>query len=151
MTTIVYDHENQLVACDSRMIRGNGLYNDCFNKIISKGALTFILCGSTCDFDYFVSNYEKYKRVELDDMVLDCSGIMIRENKAYYVFIHDGVFNEDALICTDSYGSGSLLAISAMDFGKTAKEAVEYAATRDSGTGGKVQVYDIATCDLKYD
>jgi hypothetical protein len=33
--------------------------------------------------------------------------------------------------------------LAALDFGKTAKEAVEYAMTRDVYSGGKVHVYDI--------
>lgn len=35
-------------------------------------------------------------------------------------------------------GSGWQFAAAAMDFGKTAKQAIEYAATRDNGTGGGV-------------
>lgn len=35
-------------------------------------------------------------------------------------------------------GSGWQFALAAMDFGKTAKQAIEYAATRDNGTGGGV-------------
>ena len=38
-------------------------------------------------------------------------------------------------------GSGNRFALAAMDFGKTAKEAVEYAACRDVYTGGKVESF----------
>ena len=103
------------------------------------------MCGSTCDLEFFTSNYNKYKLTGLDDINLDCSGIMLRDGKAYHVFEHEGVFNEDELICNDAYGSGAQFALSALDFGKSAKEAVEYAATRDIYTGGKVHVFDIET------
>lgn len=40
-------------------------------------------------------------------------------------------------------GSGAQWAMAAMDFGKNAVKAVEYAATRDNGTGGGVDVVTI--------
>ncbi|WP_210772140.1 hypothetical protein [Rhodanobacter lindaniclasticus] len=42
-------------------------------------------------------------------------------------------------------GSGWQFAIAAMDFGKTAKQAIEYAMTRDNGTGGGVDFVRIRT------
>lgn len=40
-------------------------------------------------------------------------------------------------------GSGYQFAIAALDLGKTAKEAVNYAKTRDIYTGGRVRVFDV--------
>lgn len=40
-------------------------------------------------------------------------------------------------------GSGGNWALSSLDHGKSAKEAVEYAITKDIYSGGKVHVYDI--------
>ena len=45
---------------------------------------------------------------------------------------------------TAAIGSGHDFALAAMDFGKTAAEAVAYAATRDSGTGGGVDTLVLA-------
>jgi len=143
MTTIVYDHKNRQIAVDSRMTKNSGFYNDCFDKIKFKGSLLFAMCGSTCDLDYFIDNYEKYKRTGLDDAILDCSGIMVRDGKVYNVFVHEDIFNEDVLICNEAYGSGAQLALAALDFGCSAKDAVEYAATRDIYTGGKVHVFNL--------
>ncbi len=42
-------------------------------------------------------------------------------------------------------GSGWQFAIAAMDFGKSAKQAIEYAMTRDNGTGGGVDCVRIRT------
>ena len=42
-----------------------------------------------------------------------------------------------------SKGSGSDFALALIDMGKSAKESIEYAMTRDIYTGGKVHVYDI--------
>ena len=54
-----------------------------------------------------------------------------------------GVYKNSA-VHLDSYaiGSGAEFAMSAMDFGMTAKEAVEYTMTRDIYTGGEVTVFD---------
>lgn len=149
MTTIIYDHKRQEVAVDSRRSTQGGRYTDDTNKIIHEGSLTFILTGSLCDFDYFIKNYEMYKVINLGDVQLDCSGVMIRDGKAYHVFIHENVFNEELLLCNEGFGSGGAFAIAAMDFGKSAKEAIEYAMTKDVFTGGKVQVIDINTMTIK--
>jgi hypothetical protein len=42
-----------------------------------------------------------------------------------------------------SLGSGRHFAKAAMDFGCSAKEAVNYAKTRDACTGGRVRVYKL--------
>jgi len=41
-------------------------------------------------------------------------------------------------------GSGERFATGAMDHGKSASQAVKYAMTRDSNTGGKVLVYNLS-------
>ena len=45
--------------------------------------------------------------------------------------------------CNESFGSGSSFALSAMDFGKSAKDSVKYAMTRDIYTGGKIKVIKV--------
>jgi ATP-dependent protease HslVU (ClpYQ) peptidase subunit len=147
MTTIVYDHKNKQIACDSRMAKSSGVYSDCYIKMTHKKDRLFIMAGSTCDIDYFIENFEKYNKVDID-VIIDCSGIMIQNGKAYSVFIYDSVFNLDLLICNQFEGSGGKFALSALDFGKTAKEAVEYAITKDCYSGGKVHVYDIEKADF---
>lgn len=143
MTTIALDYAKGLIACDSRMSKESGLYNDCYIKMIEHKGVLFALTGSTCDMDYFIENYAKYGKVEPSDLEIDCYGIMIKDGLSYNVWIHGGVFNEDLIICNECAGSGGRFALAALDFGKTAKEAVEYAATKDCFTGGKVHVYDI--------
>jgi ATP-dependent protease HslVU (ClpYQ) peptidase subunit len=59
--------------------------------------------------------------------------------------IDDNEFWVENLYCNQGVGSGFKFAISAMDHGKSAKDAVKYAATRDIYTGGKIHVYDIAS------
>lgn len=141
MTTIAYSHKSKLVAVDSRSVI-SGTYNDKSNKIHHTSAATFILCGSVCDFDYFINNFEALALVKLD-AELDACGIMIKDGKGYYVFAFDGAFNQEPLTADICLGSGGHFAQSALDFGKTAKEAVKFAATRCIYTGGKVKVCKI--------
>ena len=147
MTTIIYDHKNKQIACDSRIAKSSGVYSDEFIKMIDTKSRMFVMSGATCDIDYFIKNFERHKKINID-IQLDCSGIMIEKGVAYSVFTHDGVFNMDSLICNESEGSGGKFALAALDFGNTAKQAVEYAATKDCYTGGKVHVYDIEIGEL---
>ena len=71
------------------------------------------------------------------------SAIFVDNGCAYLATIDDGIFRSCALDFSLSIGSGEDYAISAIDLGKSAKKAVEYAMTRDSCSGGKVHVYDI--------
>ena len=148
MTTIIYDHKNKQVACDSRVSRADGEYNDGYTKMVFHKSVLFILTGSNCDMQYFRENYEKHKKCELVDVDLDCSGFIVRDGIVYSVFIYGGVFNEDVCFCDDFAGSGGKYAISALEHGKTIKESVGYAATKNCFTGGKVHVYDIAKADF---
>lgn len=145
MTTIAYHHDTKIIAVDSRVTMRGVVSSDKHNKIIQKDNATFVLCGSTCDFDEFMAlqKGEKYKG-ELD---LDASGIKIIEQTpyrdAYYVFMHDNVMCEEKIDRNMTLGSGSGFATAAMDFGKSAKEAVEYAITRDIYSGGEVREVEL--------
>tara|TARA_R100000951_G_scaffold115666_2_gene124497 strand:+ start:4222 stop:4659 length:438 start_codon:yes stop_codon:yes gene_type:complete len=145
MTTIAYHHDSKTIAFDSRMTMRGVVSSDNHNKIIRKDNTKFVLCGSTCDFDEFMElqKGEKYK----GELELDASGIKIVEQTlhrdVYYVFMHDNVMCEDKLSCNLTLGSGAQFATSAMDFGKSAKEAVEYAITRDIYSGGEVREVEL--------
>jgi hypothetical protein len=78
------------------------------------------------------------------DVAPQCSALLISEGDVYYVLVNDGNYCEWFETTHDAaYGSGQDFAIAALDFGKTPKEAVEYAMTRDCNTGGSVQVVDV--------
>jgi len=69
--------------------------------------------------------------------------LVVRKGIAYKACNENGVYKLDELPCNESLGSGGWFAMAAVDLGKTARESVEYAMTRDVYTGGKVHVYDI--------
>ena len=140
MTTIAYHHKDKQIAVDSQ----STLHGVCcnYNKIHKHKGRTFILCGSVCDQEFFIKNFEPLSLIDLK-VEIDTYGIMIENNNAYYVFTHDGTFNQEPIKNNLCLGSGSNFALSAMDFGKTAKQAVKYATKRDIYSGGKVQVINL--------
>lgn len=135
MTTITYHHERKEIAYDGRTTRGDTIMSDTSEKMEERNGVKFFLSGATCDYDLLISMYfgEKSELVpEANALVID-GGVVFRIGCQT-----DGVFWKCKSECNDAIGSGWQFALSAMDFGRNAKEAVEYAATRDSCTGGKI-------------
>ena len=140
MTTIVYDHAKQQIACDSRESANGFIISDRACKFIIDNDDVWFICGSKSDAQIFV---DEFKHNDLVSDNVSCGGLLVRDGVAYKACNEDGVYKLDKLVSTDGLGSGGWMALSAVDLGKTAKEAVEYAMTRDCFTGGKVHVYDI--------
>lgn len=141
MTTIVYDHKARQIACDSRICKSDVISSDNFKKFRYIGAELWFFCGLISDADLLV---DWFKSEEKPALIPECEAIVIIDGKAMHYQVHsDAVASRFELEFSEAIGSGCKFALSAIDFGKTAKESVEYAMTRDCGTGGKVRVYDI--------
>lgn len=138
MTTIAYHHESKTIAVDSRTSSGCLINTDKAQKIQKKDGVTFVLAGSNCDISEFIDRYSS-GTIDID---LDCSGFIIENSNVYHVMIKDKKLKKSPLEYNDAEGSGYAFAISAMDFGKSAMEAVEYAKTRDNRTGGEVKIVE---------
>ncbi|MBY8106392.1 hypothetical protein KW456_04595 [Vibrio fluvialis] len=135
MTTIAYHHESKTIAWDSRRVQGNSIKTDSANKHHVINGVTFWLAGSVPDYKkaidiYFGEKFDGY--LEVDGIVLD-GGEMFTIG-----FCKQDGFWKCPLNHNDAIGSGCDWAIAAMDFGKTPKQAIEYAKTRDCCTGGEV-------------
>jgi len=76
----------------------------------------------------------------------DCEALVVDDGVLYYagLSLEDGFwrikleFNK-----TRAIGSGRDHALTAMDMGATAKEAVKWAMKRDTGTGGRIRTYKL--------
>ncbi len=137
MTTIAYHHERKEIAYDGRTTRGGVIMSDASEKMIESGGVKFFLCGATCDYDMLISMYFGEK----PELVPEASAFAVDSGNVYMIGCGDnGVFWKCRQDCNDAIGSGWEFALAAMDFGKCAKSAVEYAATRDSSTGGNITV-----------
>ncbi|AUS02093.1 nucleophile aminohydrolase [Vibrio phage 2.095.A._10N.286.46.E10] len=133
MTTIAYHHEGGFIAYDSRLTKGGTICSDSFEKMRVKGDVKFVMCGNESDCQSFIEHYPEFKGN------YKCSGVAVKDKKAYsFCFNQDGDYEEFELSFNEAWGSGQDHAITAMDCGLTAKEAVEMAIKRDTSSGGSV-------------
>lgn len=145
MTTMVYDHKKKQVAIDSRTTADSVILSDNSDKTINNDNGLYLLCGSPGDYTLFVtlSHDDEVK------VIPDVSAILIKDGKAYQVMMSDKFCIHTELKYNCAQGSGYKFALAALDFGKTAKEAVEYAITKDCYTGGKVRVFNLDGKEVK--
>ncbi len=137
MTTLAYHHKDGHLAFDSRVSSGSHICTDRWAKAFYVGDSLMILAGSLSDIDIFRS---EYPNIETE---LACSGYVIEKDGFYGVGVVSGVLKKFRVTFNDADGSGYAFAVAAMDFGKTAAEAVRYAMTRDTATGGAVTVINV--------
>lgn len=140
MTTIAYNHRDREIAVDSRVSLDNMILTDESFKMIERSGVKFFTAGKSCDYDLMIDGY-----FGLDiKLIPECSMIAIDNGVVYLVSANnDAVICKAKMECNVTLGSGECFALAAMDFGKTAAEAVEYAKTRDPFTGGKVNVFSV--------
>ena len=142
MTTIAYHHKSKKIAVDSRTTKGGStIVSDRSVKYIKNEFGTWFLTGDFADFEAFMSCFNK--ETEQQPVTYNASAILIHNGSAYSVYMDDGYFCKFKIEDNECKGSGELLALAAMDFGCSAKDAVEYAKKRDVYTGGKVRVFDV--------
>ena len=144
MTTIAYDHKAGFIACDGRSTSGSTITSDIHKKWVEADGKVWFYTGSVADVDRFIK-YTEHGDMEPPRWPIECTAILVESGVVYIVGVSpSGEPWRERLECSRVIGSGCDFALSAMDFGKSAGEAVAYAATRDSGTGGKVSVFDVA-------
>ena len=139
MTTIVYDHLNKQIALDSRTCAVGDIINDKSNKFLKKDGDLWVYTGLACEIDRLT----KLKHGDKFEGKLDLSAFVVKDGRVYYAGVHDGQMCFDERDFNDHLGSGGYFAYCALDFGKTAKEAVKYAITKDCYSGGKVWVFNL--------
>lgn len=138
MTTIAYHHKDKQVAFESRMAFGDIIHSDSGIKFIKNDVGIWIFSGCTYDNEH-LSNL-KHKEESED---LDAIAMLISNGKVYGVSVADGCCTHTLYHHSNAFGSGANFALAAMDHGKSAKEAVKYAITRDIYSGGRVRVFNV--------
>lgn len=132
MTTIAWD--GYVLAADKQTTYGGSKYR--ITNKIEPVAGGYIACaGNVAQIHHFLRWYRGGKKVKKPELV-NFTAIMVVRGK---LSLWEGDSEIPCRIeeCM-AEGSGWRWAAAAMDFGKTAVEAVQYAATRDNGTGGGV-------------
>ncbi len=141
MTTIAYNFKDKQIAVDSRCSAGSIIINDNANKVIVNDIGIWFFAGTVADRAQLVT----LKQGDHATHDIDGGALLIRDGEVFLVYIdgEDFRYCEVPADCNDTLGSGGMFALSAMDFGCTAAEAVAYAMQRDLFTGGAIQVYDM--------
>ena len=141
MTTIAYNHEEGIIAYDSRRSIDGYIADDNVQKHYEKGGVSFFMCGAPSDYAEFIDCYLSGDSINKDN---DVCAYTIDAGQVYRA----GACGEDKTWktptdYTGAIGSGGRHAITAMDMGATAKEAVKWAMKRDSGTGGRIRTFKL--------
>ena len=140
MTTIAFNYKDKQVAVDSRVTRGDMIDRDNAIKSIKNDKGIWFFAGAEDDF----ADLMALSRNQKVDVKPDCSAILISEGLAFVVGTDaEGYCFHSELLANYAIGSGKPFAIASMDHGKSAKDAVKYAMTRDIYSGGRVRVFDV--------
>jgi len=135
MTTVAI--KDNTIAYDGRETLGPTIMrDDCDKKYKHKGRF-FFLCGN-------VDQFVPYMNACIDggsDKDFSCSGLMVEEGIVYEVYASAIPIEWQGFPM--AFGSGSDHALTSMDLGLSAKDAVKMAAKRDTGTGGKIRTFKI--------
>lgn len=140
MTTIAYDGKG-VVAYDSRMTRGNYIEDDIGDKHLEVDGWHFFFCGTTSDLELLMKCFLGVSEAPENNSA--SAAAIVTDGVEIYTcsFAEDGSFERllESRHKHFAIGSGMLHAVTAMDLGLSAFEAVKMAAKRDSCTGGKIR------------
>lgn len=138
MTTIAY--KDGIIAYDSRMTCGSTVFSDNGEKKAEDGSgLVIVFSGPSFLIDEMISIWNG-----AETNCSDFNAIAFSEGCFYLVCPgENGTITKTRIPEGDHFaiGSGSDHAITAMDMGASAKEAVKIAAKRDVYTGGKIKTW----------
>ena len=143
MTTIAYD--TKTLCSDSRSSMGSMIYEDDAQKLfmnVGPFAVVGIAGGyqDAMDIIAIISDFTKVDQIRAipHEAVGDCVLLAVAHNGDLWIYQGD----ESCMLRSDrpfAVGSGSTYALSAIDLGKSAEEAIEYASTRDMHTNNVIQ------------
>ncbi|WP_110947402.1 proteasome subunit beta [Pseudomonas bohemica] len=140
MTTIAY--KDDVIAYGSRCTRGTTITDVDCEKLQTLKGVHFLCTGCTCDFDALIEAYFG----TAGSAPVEASGYAV-DGEALWLIGHDdktGFWkNRISLDRADAIGNGSPFALTAMDMGATAAEAIEMAKKRDTCSGGQVRTLTI--------
>lgn len=145
MTTIAYD--GKTLAADKRVVY-NGYLSGCTTKIRRIGRTTVLACAGDLlsesrAYKFFsLQNWNKRDPIEFKSPDYEFEGFLFLKKKAFVLFgstvpipLEEPKF---------AVGSGADFARSAMELGKTAIEAVRFAARFDINTSEETEAIEIA-------
>jgi len=140
MTTIAC--KDGVIAYDSRITAGTTITDDDYNKHTQHGGVDFFLTGCIADFEKF---YAAYDGEPINSDIRVCGFAVVCGDLWQVAYNQDDKFWKIKLSHKKVYaaGSGASHALTAMDMGASAADAVRMAIKRDNGSGGKVNEYKV--------
>lgn len=135
MTTIAIDHNT--ISADGRTTGNEIIQNDQTVKLHKRDGVIYAFAGSVQDCQDFVDAISD--GTEIPKESLNANVVTIEGDEVRIHAVSDGEYTSWAVSLPYSFGSGSAYALSAMDLGKTSREAVKYDMTRDIYSGGKIK------------
>ena len=145
MTTIAYHHAGGVIAVDGMVTAGDLITSRDFQKWRVVGEEVWFICGAVADYGRLIA-YHAGELSGKPDYPVSCSALIAVNGLCYEAGVtSDGEPWRSVAPYSVAVGSGRDFALSAMDHGKNAIEAVKYAATRDTGTGGKISAFDVSS------
>tara|TARA_R110000850_G_C9789304_1_gene449211 strand:- start:4 stop:441 length:438 start_codon:yes stop_codon:yes gene_type:complete len=139
MTTVIYNHREKQIACDSRLTAGALIVSDTIEKFKSNKKGMWFFAGVKSDESQMMELEHNDKPV----VKPDCSALLVKNKKCYLVTFNGGYCSITENEYNEAVGSGSAFALAALDFHASTEAAIEYAITKDSASGGEVHLYDI--------
>lgn len=139
MTTIVYDHKNKIIACDSRLTADDVvLTDDGIKWKLSDDSIWFFTGNPADDEDLMLMKHN-----EKPNPIPNSIAIFVKDGDAWLATFDGDYCSHTKLAYNHAIGSGWKFALAALDLSLESEEAIKYASKRDCFTGGKVRVYDI--------
>jgi ATP-dependent protease HslVU (ClpYQ) peptidase subunit len=139
MTTIAY--KDGIIAYDGRVSRGSTIVYDDFDKMREREGVCFFGTGSTGDINELIGAWFG------EEIVGECgaNALVLHDGSLTLIGYDEGKVWKSPVVLDRSYsiGSGSEHALTAMDMGASAYQAVEIAMKRDSCTGGKIRTITV--------
>ena len=136
MTTIAY--KGGVIAYDSRATRGELISCDDVEKMRVVDGAHFFISGYVCLEDDFISAWFGADIKNNDENV---GAIAYDKDGVWLAGLDESGLFKQKLNYDTAIGSGTAYAITAMDMGASAKQAVKMAAKRDTNTGGKIRTF----------
>ena len=139
MTTIAY--KDGVIAYDGRVTAGRTIVYDDFDKLRERDGVQFLGTGATSEINELIGSYFG------EPIVGECGAeaIVIQAGVLTLIGFYEGKLAKTPMLHDRPYaiGSGMDHALTALDMGASAYEAIEMAIKRDVSTGGTIRTLTI--------
>lgn len=144
MTTIAFDGTH--ICADGRSTIGNAIYTEDEPKIVKAGDYILAMAGDSESSEALILALQAgHELTDIEELPAYICGFLVHKGEVHTIHWDDEGKRIGSWKCHKhwAFGTGSEYAIAMMDSGKTAKEAVQYAGTRDTNTGRPYMLVDV--------